>query len=525
MSAQRPPLVLAILDGWGIAPAGPGNAIARAHTPHWDRICAAATTTELAASGEAVGLPSGVMGNSEVGHITIGSGRVVPQGVVVINAAIAEGELPQNATLQACSAHVQRSGGRLHLLGLLSDGCVHSSIEHLEALTTVLAQSQTPFVIDAITDGRDVPPRSAAPYLERIERHCAALGIVDAIATISGRFFAMDRDRRWERTEAAYRALIGEATHHAATTHEALEAAYARQETDEFIVPTSIGAPRPLTADDAVLFFNFRPDRARQITLAFIDPRFDAFALEPSLRAAQADTTSGLLFASMMRYDESFTNPILFGPRPQYDTFGDVVSQAGLRQLRIAETEKYAHVTYFFNGGREEVLPLEERRLIPSDRSVATYDLAPAMQAEAITDAALASIAGRTHDVVVINYANPDMVGHTGVLPATIASIEILDEQLGRLADAVLAADGILAVTADHGNAEAKLDAAGQPLTSHTLNPVPFVLLAKERLGMLASEGRLGDIAPSLLPLLGLSVPAAMTGRNLLASATALTSP
>jgi 2,3-bisphosphoglycerate-independent phosphoglycerate mutase len=502
------PLVIAILDGWGYRNEMRGNAIAQARLPRWDGFLAEYPHSLLAASGLDVGLPSGVMGNSEVGHINIGSGRVVPQGVVVIDESLRDGSFATNPVLAACIEHVRASGGRLHLMGLLSDGKVHSSIDHLFALIDVAVKAGVPIAIEAFGDGRDVPPRSMLQYVDALEAQLAKAGASGAIALVSGRYYAMDRDKRWERTELAYRALVdAQARHRAATVAEAVRAAYARGENDEFIVPTIVGDPRPVHDGDAVIFFNFRPDRARQLTLAFTRPGFSEFAVH---------AFSNLMFVTMTKYEEDFTNPVLFGPRPQSDTFGEIVAREGLSQLRLAETEKYAHVTYFFNGGREDVFANEDRILIPSNRTVATYDLAPEMRATEITDAAVADVAARKHDVVVMNYANADMVGHTGVMDATIHACETLDLALGRLADAVLARDGILAITADHGNAEDKIDAEGNPLTAHTTNPVPLVLIARERLGELASGGRLGDIAPTLLPLLGLPTPAAMTGRNLL---------
>jgi len=510
---RRGPLVLAILDGWGIRAETYGNAIANADLPNWRGLLAEYPHSSLEASGEEVGLPAGVMGNSEVGHINIGSGRVVPQGVVVINESLADGTFAQNATLLACIAHVKRSGGRLHLFGLLSDGRVHSSIEHLFALIDAAAAGGAPIAIHPFGDGRDVPPSSMQRYIDALEARLAAAKADGGIATLIGRFYAMDRDRRWERTELAYRALAeAKAEFAAPTATEALAAAYARGETDEFVRPTIVGEPRPIRDGDAVVFFNFRPDRARQMTLAFTAPNFKVFAVL---------TYADFVFATMTRYEEDMHNPILFGPRPQLDTFGEVVSAAGLTQLRLAETEKYAHVTYFFNGGRETVFAGEDRTLIPSNRSIATYDLAPEMRASEITSAAIEDIGDRLHDVIIMNYANADMVGHTGVMEATISAVETLDVALGRLATAVLHAGGILAITADHGNAEEKLDPEGNPLTAHTTNPVPFVIVTREpHLGTLA-DGKLGDIAPTLLPLFGLPVPALMTGRNLLAPATA----
>jgi 2,3-bisphosphoglycerate-independent phosphoglycerate mutase len=506
--SRRRPFVLAILDGWGTTQETRGNAILAADLPNWSHLLESYPHTLLEASGERVGLPKGVMGNSEVGHINIGSGRVVPQGVVVIDEEIASGTFSANKTLRACIEHVQRSGGTLHLMGLVSDGKVHSSLDHVEALIDVACAAGVALVVDAFLDGRDTPPSSAGAYLARLEQHLAAHGRHDAVATISGRYYAMDRDKRWERTRKAYDALAhGDAAYRYPTAAEALAAAYARGETDEFVAPTIVGAARPVQDGDACIFFNFRPDRARQLTLAFSDPAFDHFPVHHY---------ENFVFATMTRYEEHFPNPVLFGPRPQFGVFGEVVAGAGMTQLRLAETEKYAHVTYFFNGGREDVFPGEDRILIPSNRSVATYDLAPEMSANDITTAAIEDLAHRRHDVIVMNYANADMVGHTGVWEATISAVETLDVALGRLEQAVLNANGILAITSDHGNAEEKIDADGNPLTAHTTNPVPLVLISAQPLGTLAAGGKLGDVAPTLLPLLGLPVPEQMTGTNLL---------
>jgi 2,3-bisphosphoglycerate-independent phosphoglycerate mutase len=510
--ARSGPLVICILDGWGHRDEEHGNAIASAEAPNWRRILATYPHTLVEASGEAVGLPAGIMGNSEVGHINIGSGRVVPQGVVVINDALQDGSFATNAVLHSCLDHARKTGGRLHFMGLLSDGCVHSSIEHLFALIDAATQANVPIAVHAYGDGRDVPPSSMLTYVEQLEAHLAKAGAPAAIATVAGRFYAMDRDKRWDRVEKAYRALVdGQAEYAYPSATAAIEAAYARGETDEFIVPTLVGEPRPVRDGDTVIFFNFRPDRARELTLAFSDPNFREFPVH---------RFTDLVFATMTRYEEYFPNPVLFGPRPQADTFGEVVAAAGLSQLRLAETEKYAHVTYFFNGGREDVFAREDRVLIPSNRTIPTYDLAPEMRAGEITTAAVEDVSDRAHDVIVMNYANADMVGHTGVMEATISAVETLDVALGRLVHAVLAADGILAITADHGNAEDKIAADGSPLTAHTTHPVPLVLISREPYtGSLRSGGKLGDIAPTLLPLLGLPTPAAMTGSNLLAPA------
>ena len=505
--ARSGPLVLAILDGFGTRAEERGNAIAAAPMPRYRALLARAPHSLLQASGEAVGLPNGVMGNSEVGHINLGSGRLVPQGLVVINDALSGGTFARTPALETTIAHVAATRGTLHLLGLVSEGNVHSSLPHLLALVDAAAP-RVPLAVHIIGDGRDVAPRSLGPDLARLEAHLTRAGRAGAIATLAGRFYAMDRDARWERVRPAYDAIArGEAAHRAPTAAAALAAAYAREESDEFVVPTVVGDPRPVDDGDGVVFFNFRPDRARELTAAFVDPAFDAFPVR---------RYGDLTFATMTAYDEGATNLVLFGPRPQAMTFGEIVANAGLSQLRLAETEKYAHITYFFNGGRETTFAREDRTLVPSDRSVATYDLAPAMRATEIADAAVAAIEARAHDVIVLNFANADMVGHTGDFAATVASLGVLDGALGRVADAVLAADGILAITADHGNAEDKVAADGSPLTAHTTHLVPFVLVADgDALGTL-SDGALGDVAPTLLPLLGLATPPEMTGRDLL---------
>ena len=503
------PIVLAVLDGWGCSSQTHGNAIAAASLPHWSAFFDKYPWTMLEASGEDVGLPKGIMGNSEVGHMNLGSGRVVPQGVVIIDADIASGEFAKNATLKRCIDHVKSSGGTLHFMGLLSDGKVHSSLDHLMESMKCAHDGEAPFAIHAFLDGRDTPPRSAAKYLQQVEDRLAQLERPGAIKTVIGRFYAMDRDKRWERTQLAYDALTGgKADYHAATALQALEAAYARDENDEFVKPTIVGEPRPLRSGDACIFFNYRPDRARQLTLAFnasIAHTPFEFPLVP---------LDDFIFATMTKYDETFPNAVLFGPRPQYDTFGEIVSREGMRQLRLAETEKYAHVTYFFNGGREDVFAGEDRKLIPSDRSVPTYDLAPAMRAREITDYAVEQIEAGTYDVIIMNYANADMVGHTGKWDPTIESVQILDGCLQRLSDAVLEAGGLLVITADHGNAEEKIDKDGNPLTAHTTNPVPLLFVG-DIAGKLRHGGKLGDVAPTLLRIMDLPVPASMTGDNL----------
>ena len=511
------PVVLCVLDGWGCSDQTYGNAIAAATTPHWHGFFEKYPWTTLDASGEAVGLPKGIMGNSEVGHLNIGSGRVVSQGVTVIDADIVSGDFAKDEVLHEAIDHARSLRGTLHLMGLLSDGQVHSSITHLFALIDVAVDAGVPIAIHCFLDGRDTPPRSALTYVDQLEEKLAAVGRQGSIASVCGRFYAMDRDKRWERTQRAYDLLAFGAGLDAATARQAVEMGYARAEDDEFLQPTTVDAIRTIDDTDSVVFFNFRPDRARQLTTAFNAGTNGRYYVDPMIEKSHIAPKNydRLLFATMTKYDENYTNPVLFGPRPQFDTFGDAVSQAGLKQLRLAETEKYAHVTYFFNGGREDVLPGEDRKLIPSDRSVPTYDLAPAMRAREITDGAIAAIQSGAYDAIVMNYANADMVGHTGRWGPTIESVEVLDECLARLAVATLAAGGLLAVTADHGNAEEKIDADGNPLTAHTTNPVPFLLIGTGLDGTLDSGGKLGDVAPTLLDVMGLPIPEAMTGRSL----------
>ncbi len=508
------PVILAVLDGWGCRESAQGNAIAAAQLPHWRALLERWPHTTLQASGEAVGLPRGVMGNSEVGHMNLGSGRVVPQGIRLIDAAIRSGEFAHNETLQAAIAHVAASGGTLHFMGLLSDGCVHSSLDHLFALVDAAVAAGVPMAIHCFLDGRDTPPRSAQTYVERLEAKLAAAGRTGSIASVTGRYYAMDRDHRWERTRRAYDLLAdGRADHRADDARTAVLDAYARTEDDEFVQPTMIARACPIDDGDAFVFFNFRPDRARQLTTAFNAGTSlyydDGFGVFPSKRYDNP------FFATMTKYYDEYTNPVLFGPRPQYDTFGEILASEGLRQFRLAETEKYAHVTYFFNGGREDQFEGEDRELIPSDRSVLTYDLAPAMRAREITDAAVKAIESGKYDAIIMNYANADMVGHTGTWQPTIEAVEVVDECLARLVDATLRANGLLAITADHGNAEEEVDSGGNPITAHTTNPVPFVLIGNGLRGSLGAGGKLGDVGPTLLTLMELPIPERMTGKNL----------
>jgi 2,3-bisphosphoglycerate-independent phosphoglycerate mutase len=515
-------VVLCILDGFGCSKETRGNAIAAADMPHWHAIAKNNPYTEIRAAEESVGLPKGQQGNSEVGHLNLGAGRVVLQTVTRIDDAIKRGIFAGNPALQQCFAHVNRTGGTLHLFGLVSPGGVHSSMSHLFALMDAAKTASVPVRIAAFLDGRDTPPRSAGPFLAEVEAKCRDNGDA-AISMICGRYYAMDRDKRWDRTQKAYDALVRAEGLTAESAAAGLAAAYARGEDDEFvlptIIPTSIGSrasnarpsnARPIICDgDACLFFNFRPDRARQLTRAFSDPTFNDFPVEHF---------SDFVFAIMTLYDATFTNPVMFGKILEQRTLGEVVADAGLAQLRLAETEKYAHVTYFFSGGREQPFEGEERVLIPSARDVGTYDKKPEMRANEITEAALSAVKSGKFALIVMNYANPDMVGHTGKWGPIVESLHIVDECLGQLDDAVRATGGILIVTADHGNAEEKIDlATGTELTAHTINPVPFVVIGARGVTKLRSGGALCDVAPTICGLMDLPQPPEMTCRSLLA--------
>jgi 2,3-bisphosphoglycerate-independent phosphoglycerate mutase len=511
------PLVLCVLDGFGLAAAGPHNAIALADTPHWDRWWAECPQTRLSASGEDVGLPAGLMGNSEVGHLNLGAGRVVDQPQMRITRAIRDGSFFANPAFRDACAHARERGGALHLMGLVSDGGVHSHLEHVPGFLELARREGIRDVwLHAFTDGRDTPPTSGVEHVQRLEAACAEAG-VGRIASVIGRYDAMDRDRRWDRTEKAWRCLVLGEGERARSAEEAVRAAYARGVTDEFVPPTAIvdaaGEPLPrIRSGDAVLHLNFRPDRARQLTYAFTRDDFDGFA--------RPERPRDLAFVCLTRYDETLEVPVAFPPGDVFDTLGDIYAAAGLRQLRIAETEKYAHVTYFFSGGREAPSAGEERCLVPSPQ-VATYDLEPDMSAPAVTDETIARLERTGEgalDLVVLNYANADMVGHTGKLEPTVRAVTTLDRCLGRLEAAVRAAGGLLVVTADHGNAEQMWDEKrNEPHTAHTTNPVPLVLVGDAARGVrLDAGGLLCDVAPTVLDLVGLPRPAAMTGRSLL---------
>ncbi len=482
----HPLVALVILDGFGCAPPGPGNAVSLARTPVFDRLLADYPHAQLVASGEAVGLPPGQMGNSEVGHLTIGSGRVVDQDLQRVNRAIADGSFFANEALVGAFRRARERGGNVHLLGLVSYGGVHSHIDHLRALLE-LARRQRMLertFVHAFTDGRDVSPHAAAGDLAELD--------AARIATVAGRYYAMDRDRRWERTQRAFDAICRGDGAAAPGPLEAIERSYEQGVTDEFVEPVAIdGRPR-LRAGDAAVFFNFRPDRARQ--------------LSERLLGAGVDLTT------MTRYRDDFDCPVVFGEQETERTLAEVLAERRLRQLHVAETEKYAHVTYFFNGGRETEWEGESRILVPSPRGVATYDLEPEMSADAVAERFCAEV-GRGYAFAVVNFANPDMVGHTGVIPAVVRAVETVDRCLGRVVQAVERAGGVSLVTADHGNAEQMLEADGvSPHTAHTTNPVPLVVTAA---GLTLEPGELADLAPTALALLGLDAPAEMTGRCL----------
>ncbi len=506
------PVVLLILDGWGHREPAPDNAISAAHTPNWDRIWASSPHAFLTTSGEAVGLPDGQMGNSEVGHMNLGAGRVVYQELTRINKAIKSGEFARNEALLEGIEAACASGGTLHIMGLLSPGGVHSHEDHVLAmLRLALAEPRLRRVaVHAFLDGRDMPPRSARASLQRLQQ---AVGEDSraAIADICGRYYAMDRDRRWERTERAWR-LIAEASAEleADSAVEALDQAYERGEDDEFVQPTRIGAACPLADGDVVVFMNFRADRARQLTQVLIDPEFDGFSRrQPELAA----------LVPLTRYQDDFNCPAAFPPASLPELLGEVVAEAGMKQLRIAETEKYAHVTYFFNGGDEKVFAGEDRVLIPSPK-VATYDLQPEMSAPELERKLVAAIEGGDYDLIVCNVANPDMVGHSGKMEAAVRAVEAVDRLLGSALEALDKAGGEMLVTADHGNVEQMIDPdSGQAHTAHTLNPVPLVYVGP-RPPVAMHDGSLRDIAPTLLQLLGLARPEAMTGRPLFDVAT-----
>ncbi len=501
------PVMLTILDGWGWREDPADNAVAQARKPHFDRLWASSPHGLLDTSGLDVGLPPGQMGNSEVGHLNIGAGRVVMQDLPRIHAAIADGSLAANPVLADLIAALKQSGGVCHLMGLVSPGGVHSHQDHLVALARLLIGAGLRIEIHAFTDGRDTPPRSAGEDIGRLR---AALPTGVRIATVSGRYYAMDRDKRWDRVSKAYLAITDAQGPHLADAMSVIDDAYGKGVTDEFIVPTAVDGYRGIHDGDGLLCFNFRADRVREILAALLDPAFDGFPRPRPIRLAAA--------VGMTQYSAELDRFLatLFPPQTMRNLLGEVVAAAGRTQLRAAETEKYPHVTYFLNGGEEARYPGEDRIMVPSPK-VATYDLQPEMSAPELADKAVAAIDSGKYDLIVLNFANPDMVGHTGNLQAAIVAVETVDAALGRIADAVARQGGALVVTADHGNSEMMRDpVTGGPHTAHTTNPVP-VFVAGGGVTALRAGGRLADLAPTLLDLMGVAQPAEMTGTSLVA--------
>ena len=508
------PVLLVVLDGWGIRAEREANAIAIAGTPNMDALARDYPSTALETSGLSVGLPEGQMGNSEVGHTNLGAGRIVYQDLVRINRAVEDGSFFRNDALLLACHRARASGGSLHLMGLLSDGGVHSHQEHLYALLDLARREGVARTfVHAFMDGRDTPPRSGVEYMRQLEARLRETGY-GRLGTVAGRFYAMDRDKRWDRVGQAYAALVHGQGQRARTGVEAMEASYAQGEGDEFVLPTAIvdgdGRPvGPVRDGDAILFFNFRADRAREITRAFTQDDFKEFDRKGAPRLSA--------YVCLTEYDKTFTLPVAFPPQELTEIFPEIVSRAGLAQLRCAETEKYAHVTFFFNGGRELVYPGEDRILVPSPRDVKTYDQKPEMSAREVTDRLVEAIGSGKYAFVLVNYANPDMVGHTGILEAAVKAVRVVDECIGRLWQAARKQGMAMVVTADHGNCEMMTDpVTGQPHTAHTLGPVPFLLADPDFRGAkLRSKGMLADVAPTLLRVMGLPQPREMKGLGL----------
>lgn len=500
---------LIILDGIGLGDSNDSNALFAARTPTLDALLSDYPNSRIATSGLAVGLPEGQMGNSEVGHMNLGAGRVVYQSLTRIDKAIAEGEFARNAELVKLVRQALERGGAVHVMGLLSPGGVHSHIDQILAACGIMVELGVQrLLVHAFLDGRDTPPRCASESLQALDASLAQLG-TGRIATVTGRYFALDRDNRWPRIEKAYRAIVqGQAEQHASSAHEALANAYARGESDEFVGATVVGDAVPVHPEDALLFMNFRPDRARQLCQALVAKTFEGFERPWVLPASQLLT--------LTRYAEDLPCPCAFAPEQIDNSLGEYLASLGKRQLRIAETEKYAHVTFFFNGGREAPFEHEERILIPSPE-VASYDLQPQMSAPQLTERLVQAIRSQRFDLVVCNYANGDMVGHTGSFEAAVQAVEALDTCVAQVAEAILAVDGQCLITADHGNVEQMHDPdSGQAHTSHTLNPVPLILVGRNLTNINIKDGRLCDIAPTLLHLMNIPQPAQMQGTSLL---------
>ena len=502
---MKKPLVLMILDGFGIAPKE-GNAIAAAKTPNLDRLLKENPLTQIGASGMDVGLPDGQMGNSEVGHTNIGAGRIVYQELTRITKSAQDGDMEKNeALLQAMSA-AKENGKALHFMGLLSDGGVHSHNSHLYALLEMAKHLGLEKVfVHCFLDGRDVPPASGKEYVEQLQNKLQEIGI-GKVATVMGRYYAMDRDNRWERVEKAYAAMVYGEGEKAACPVCAVQNSYEKEVTDEFVLPTVCDGAEPISAGDSVIFYNFRPDRAREITRTLVDPDFTGFERKKGFFPVH--------FVCMTQYDATMPNvDVAYKPQSLKNTFGEYISDKGLTQLRIAETEKYAHVTFFFNGGVEKQYPGEDRILVKSP-AVATYDLQPEMSAYEVTDKMVEAVRSGKYDTLILNYANCDMVGHTGVFEAAVKAVEAVDTCVGRVAEAVKEMDGCILLTADHGNADKMVDDDGTPFTAHTTNPVPFCVINHPC--ELREGGRLADIAPTMLKVLGLPQPEEMTGESII---------
>lgn len=510
MAAQAP-TALIILDGWGYRAEEKDNAIAQANLPHWQHLIENYPNTLISGSGTDVGLPDAQMGNSEVGHMNIGAGRVVYQDLTRINQAIKTGEFQKNAALNRAINHCKSEDKSLHILGLLSPGGVHSEESQIAALCQwAKTAGITRIYLHAFLDGRDTPPKSAADSLTRLN-NCLGDAPEHRIASVVGRFYAMDRDQRWDRVQAAYDLItLGQGEHQADTPLAGLEAAYSREETDEFVAPTIIGTPAPVQTGDAVVFMNFRADRARELTQAFTDTNFEGFTRKQAPELGH--------FITLTEYASSLNAEVAFPPESLQDTLGEVLAKNDLKQLRIAETEKYAHVTFFLNGGVETVFPGEERILVPSPKDVRTYDEKPEMSAPEVTDKLVEAIHAGTYAGIICNFANSDMVGHTGNLAATIKAVESVDACLKRITDALNTVGGQCLITADHGNAEMMVNPeTGQPHTAHTCEPVPLIYVGPQKLS-LSDKGVLADVAPTMLALMGIAQPDAMTGKSLLST-------
>ena len=507
---ETKPIMLMILDGFGINEKSDGNAVKQANTPNIDKLMKKYQTTKIYTSGLKVGLPDGQMGNSEVGHTNIGAGRIVYQELTKITKSIEDGDFFAIPEFIEAIENCKKYNSKLHILGLVSDGGVHSHIRHLYGLLEMAKRRDFENVyVHCFLDGRDTPPASAEGYITELEEKMKEKGI-GKIASISGRYYAMDRDKRWDRVEKCYNALVKGEGNKSASATIAIENSYQKEVFDEFVEPTVIcNGETPIATigeHDSVIFFNFRPDRAREITRAIVDPKFDGFETK------KMET----YFVCFTSYDETMPNvKIAFKKEPLVNTFGEVVSKNGLKQLRIAETEKYAHVTFFFNGGEEKQYPGEDRILVPSPK-VATYDMQPEMSAREVTEKVVEAINLNKYNVIILNYANPDMVGHTGSLPAAIKAVETIDECVGKVVEAMLAHDGTMLITADHGNCEQMIDyKTGDPHTAHTTNPVPLILVTENK-DLKIKEGKLADLAPTMLDILGIEKPEEMTGESIL---------